>query len=362
MLLHTNSLAFHPVLINWYKVHKRDLPWRESRDPYIIWISEIILQQTRVAQGLEYFLRFTERFPDVRSLAMAEEAEVLKLWQGLGYYSRARNLQAAARDIMARFAGEFPVAHADVLSLKGIGEYTAAAIVSFVRDEPYPVVDGNVYRVLSRLFAMDTPIDSTQGKKLFYQLAGEVMDKRQAGLYNQAVMEFGALQCVPQQPDCTACPLADRCQAYAAGNVQAYPVKQHKTKTRNRYFHYFYIIYKGQTWLRRRTGKDIWTGLYEFPLIETGEPQDFAGLQQTDAFRTLFAGAGDLHIWQATEAVKHVLSHQVLYARFYQVEVEAVPPALTAYTAVGCAGLALYPVPVLIHKVLDKMDFSGDGL
>ncbi len=350
----TNDLPIHPTLIRWYIQHKRDLPWRASKDPYIIWISEIILQQTRVAQGLDYFLRFTERFPDVRSLAEADEADVLKLWQGLGYYSRARNLQAAARDIMTRFNGRFPSDYKDILSLKGIGEYTAAAIVSFVEDQPYPVVDGNVYRVLSRLFAIDTPIDSTQGKKLFYQLAGEVMNKRQPGIYNQAIMEFGALQCIPQQPDCAACPLQAGCMAYATGHVTAYPVKQHKTKTRNRYFHYLYIIYKGQTWLNRRSGKDIWTGLYEFPLIETTGPMDFAGLQETDAFRKLLAGAGDLHISPLTKEVKHVLSHQVLYARFYRIEIDRIPPGLDHFTAISQAALASYPVPVLIHHVLDN--------
>ncbi len=355
MATNENGLSLSPVLIRWYGQYKRDLPWREHKDPYLIWISEIILQQTRVAQGLDYYLRFTGRFPDVQSLAEATEEEVLKLWQGLGYYSRARNLQVAARDIMARFGGRFPTGYDDVRSLKGIGEYTAAAIVSFAWDQPYPVVDGNVYRVLARLFALDTPVDSTRGKKLFSQLAGEVMDKRQPGIYNQAVMEFGALQCVPRQPDCGGCPLGSVCMANAAGKVADYPVKQHKAKTRNRYFHYLYIIYKGQTWLHRRTGKDIWTGLYEFPLIETTEPVGFDGLQQTGAFRALMEGAGDLYVVPLGDEVRHVLSHQVIYARFYRIEVGYVPPALSAFTSVRLPALASYPVPVLIHKVLDKM-------
>lgn len=193
---------------------------------------------------MDYFLRFTERFPDVASLASAEEDEVLKYWQGLGYYSRARNLHAAAKDIMERFGGIFPERYEDVISLKGIGEYTAAAIVSFVWNQPYPVVDGNVFRVLSRLFAVDTPIDTPKGKKAFTELAGLVMDPRYAGQHNQAIMELGALQCVPQNPDCEACPLKGHCAAYGAGDVQIYPVKQKKTRTRDRYFHYLYIIYK----------------------------------------------------------------------------------------------------------------------
>ena len=237
-----NDLETSRLLRGWYRIHKRELPWRESSDPYVIWISEIILQQTRVAQGMDYFLRFTGRFPDVASLASAEEDEVLKYWQGLGYYSRARNLHAAAKDIMERFGGVFPERYEDVISLKGVGEYTAAAIVSFVWGRPYPVVDGNVFRVLSRLFAVDIPIDTAKGKKAFAELAGLVMDPRHAGQHNQAMMELGALQCVPQNPDCEACPLKGRCAAYGAGEVQAYPVKRAKARTRDRYFHYLYII------------------------------------------------------------------------------------------------------------------------
>ena len=201
------DIFFSKILCTWYENNKRDLPWRKTRDPYILWISEIILQQTRVAQGMDYFLRFTERFPDVAALAKAQEEEVLKYWQGLGYYSRARNLHAAARTVVSLFGGVFPSAYEDVLSLKGIGEYTAAAIVSFAWNQPYPVVDGNVYRVLSRLFAVDEPIDTVRGKKLFARLAGEIMDPARAGLHNQAVMEFGALQCTPLSPVCDSCAL-----------------------------------------------------------------------------------------------------------------------------------------------------------
>lgn len=332
------------------------LPWRESSDPYIIWISEIILQQTRVVQGMDYFLRFTGRFPDVASLASAEEDEVLKYWQGLGYYSRARNLHAAAKEIMEKFGGVFPEKHKDILSLKGIGDYTAAAIVSFVWNKPYPVVDGNVFRVLARLFSMDVPIDTTQGKKQFTELAGIVMDPKQAGQHNQAIMEFGALQCVPQNPDCEVCPLKERCMAYASGTVQDLPVKQNKTKTRDRYFHYLYIIYRGQTWLSRRGKKDIWEGLYEFPLIETEKPMDFAGLQDTEAFRKLFTGAGRLNIFSDMAEVKHVLSHQVLYTTFYRVEIEKIPEALDSYLAVPYEDIERYAVPRLIHIYLEKLN------
>lgn len=332
------------------------LPWRESSDPYIIWISEIILQQTRVAQGLDYFYRFTERFPDVASLASAEEDEVLKYWQGLGYYSRARNLHAAAKSIVEKFGGVFPDNYKDVLSLKGIGEYTAAAIVSFVWNKPYPVVDGNVFRVLSRLYALDTPIDSTQGKKQFRELAGIIMEPKYPGQHNQAIMEFGALQCVPQNPDCEVCPLKEQCMAYASGKVQMLPYKQNKTKTRSRYFHYLYIIYNGQTWLSRRGKKDIWEGLYEFPLIETEHPVDFTKLQQTDAFRKLFEEAGRLNVSIDLSGVKHVLSHQILYTNFYRIEIEQVPTALNTYLAVSYKDIEQYAVPRLINIYLEKLN------
>lgn len=342
-------------LIDWYLEHKRELPWRETRDPYIIWISEIILQQTRVAQGMDYFLRFVRRFPDVSSLASAEEDEVLKYWQGLGYYSRARNLHAAAKTIEEQYAGRFPESYKEVLSLKGIGEYTAAAIVSAAWNAPYPVVDGNVFRVLSRLFAEDTPIDSVKGKKEFTRLAGLLMDPSEARLYNQAIMEFGALQCTPKNPDCRQCVLAEKCLAYASGQVQSYPVKQNKTKTRDRYFHYFHILYGDKTWLHRRRGKDIWTGLYEFPLIETEGPADFAQLQQSEAFRSLFAQAGELQISIEKPKEKHILSHQVLYITFYRVEIEKLPDVLQKYLPVPAEEVEKYAVPRIIHIYLEKL-------
>ncbi|MDH6306663.1 A/G-specific adenine glycosylase [Parabacteroides sp. PF5-5] len=342
------------ILIAWYQKHKRDLPWRSLNDPYLIWISEIILQQTRVAQGLDYFLRFTERFPNVRSLAEAEEDEVLKYWQGLGYYSRARNLHAAAHQVMERFGGEFPTEYKDVLSLKGIGEYTAAAIVSFVWNKPYPVVDGNVFRVLARLFALDTPIDTGKGKKAFTDLASSVMNPEKAGLHNQAIMEFGALQCVPQSPDCAVCPLQSKCLGYANGSPQAYPVKQNKTKTRNRYFHYLHIIHEGKIWLNRRSGKDIWKGLYEFPMIETEQPLDFAQLQETDAFKQLLKDAGNLSVSVELSGIKHVLSHQILYASFYKIETEKQPEGLQPYLEIPADTISDYAVPRLLQLYLER--------
>lgn len=350
-----NLLRISRLLTDWYEINKRDLPWRKTTDPYIIWISEIILQQTRVAQGYDYFLRFTQRFPTVTSLAMADEDEVMKYWQGLGYYSRARNLHATAKIIQQQYHGVFPSTYKEVLALKGVGEYTAAAIVSFAWNQPYPVVDGNVFRVLSRLFALETPIDTTAGKKEFTALAQSLLHPQQAGLHNQAIMELGALQCIPQNPDCAACPLAELCLAYATDTVADYPVKQNKTKTRNRYFHYFHIIYKGKTWLHRRADKDIWKGLYEFPLIETEQAMDFAELQKTENFHQLFAGIDTLHISLGLPDVKHVLSHQVLYTTFYQVEIGQIGPALDAYQEIDSEEIGNYAVPRLIHIYLEKL-------
>lgn len=342
-------------LIDWYHNHKRDLPWRHTDDPYIIWISEIILQQTRVAQGTDYFLRFIKRFPDVPSLAGADEDEILKYWQGLGYYSRARNLHAAAKDIMARFNGRFPSSHAEILSLKGVGEYTAAAIASFSQNQPYAVVDGNVFRVLSRLFAIDTPINKGDGKKVFTELANKLMNKEKARLHNQAIMEFGALYCVPKNPDCLHCPLIYKCMAFEKREVQKYPVKIGKTKVRNRYFHYFHILYRNTTWLSRREGKDIWAGLYEFPLIETEKPMDFAELKQTGAFQKLFEGIDELSVSIEVPKEKHVLSHQILYATFYRITIGNTNENIESYTAVPVGEIEKYAVPRLIHVYLEKI-------
>ena len=355
MIVDEKSLEISNLLIKWYKKNKRNLPWRESSDPYVIWVSEIILQQTRVAQGLDYFLRFVNRFPDVLSLARADEDEVLKYWQGLGYYSRARNLHFAAKTICDLYGGVFPSSYHEVLSLKGVGEYTAAAIVSFAWNQPYSVVDGNVYRVLSRLYALETPIDTTQGKKQFAELAAMILDVQQPGLHNQAIMELGALQCIPQNPDCLQCPVAVKCMAFATNRVMSFPVKSKKTKTRNRYFHYFYIIYNGQTWLHRRSGKDIWEGLYEFPLIETESAMDFTDISETEEFKRLFSDVGHVQLSVGLANVKHVLSHQVLYATFYKVEIEQPGQALAEYIPVKLDALGDYAVPRLVHLFLERL-------
>ena len=345
-----NSVA--DILLDWYAREGRDLPWRRTRDPYRIWLSEVILQQTRVAQGTEYYLRFTERFPDVASLAAAPEDEVLKLWQGLGYYSRARNLHAAARQVVERFGGRFPVALEEVRSLRGVGDYTAAAICSVAYDAPCAVVDGNVYRVLARLFDLDAPIDSTAGKRAFAELAQSQLDTAHPGRYNQAIMDFGALRCTPSSPRCEACPLAGQCLALAAGTVAARPVKQGKTRVRDRWFNYLHVSSGDRTLLRRREGRDIWQGLYEFPLIETEGPAELPELVRLPQFRELL-GDAPWHLVRSIPLSKHQLSHQTLHAVVHRIETPSLTPAAAAM-AVPTAALGDYAVPRLIDRYLIK--------
>jgi len=349
------------IIQEWYALNRRDLPWRHTKDPYLIWISEIILQQTRVAQGLDYYTRFTSRFPDIQSLAEAAQVEVLKYWQGLGYYSRARNLHEAAKDIWQRLKGIFPDRYSEVIRLKGVGEYTAAAILSFAWNQPYPVVDGNVYRVLGRLFAIETPIDTGKGKKEYSELATMLMPPTQAGMHNQALMEFGALQCVPLNPDCITCPLSDSCIGYASENLQRYPVKQNKTKVRNRYLNYFFILCGSETYIHRRSEKDIWEGLYEFPLIETQTSTDLAALTNEASFRQLFEATGQPVISITVNGVKHVLTHQILHAAFYQVNIQNENAALKKYVKVPESSLGDYPFPKLITAFIDRKVVTSPG-
>lgn len=350
------DIEISKMLMNWYNDNKRELPWRQTTDPYKIWISEIILQQTRVAQGLDYYIRFINRFPTIELLAEAKEEEVLKYWQGLGYYSRARNLHATAQTIVAQFGGVFPSSYENILSLRGIGEYTAAAIVSFAWNMPYPVVDGNVFRVLSRLFGLDIPIDSSKGKKEFSKLAYVIMDEENALLHNQAIMDFGALVCTPQTPSCQNCPFTNKCIALAADDIQRYPVKQHKTKSRDRFFHYFHIERDDFTYLYRRNDKDIWKGLFEFPLIETDGAVDFSELMETSDFKELFLTKDRLGISLVLDKKKHVLSHQVIYATFYRVKISDYYPSLDCFIQIKSDDLQHYAIPRLIHIYLEKLD------
>lgn len=342
-------------LIVWYGANKRDLPWRTTIDPFLIWISEIILQQTRVVQGLDYFNRFVARFPNVQSLADAQEDEVMKYWQGLGYYSRARNLHAAARDIMSRFKGHFPEKYGDVLSLPGIGAYTAAAICSFAYKQPYAVLDGNVFRVLARVFGIDMPIDNGKGRKYFAELAQELLDKEHPDLYNQAIMDFGAVQCLPKSPDCKACPLLDKCRAFEGGQVDKLPVKEGKTVVKNRYFNYLHIHCREKVLFGQRTAKDIWQRLYEFPLIETDRPVSYEELEQTEAFKQLFEGIDEIRVLRMVEAPKHVLSHRIIYARFYEIETDTFTSGMSSYLKVRESDVENYAISRLIEQYLGNL-------
>ena len=336
------------ILTDWYREHGRELPWRQTDDPYAIWISEIILQQTRVAQGLDYYRRFLERFPDIRTLAEAEEDEVLRYWQGLGYYRRARSLPAAARDMVARFGGRFPRNHEQVLSLKGIGAYTAAAICSFAYRQPYAVVDGNVFRVLSRLFDSDLPIDGTKGKQYFAELAAALLDPANPDLHNQAMMDFGALQCTPKSPGCGTCPLNHRCLALRNGTVDKRPVKEGKTTVRPRYFNYLHIRCGETVLLNRRENKDIWQNLYEYPLIETPSAVSFGQLQETDAFRDMFRET-PFTVRGSVEMPKHVLSHRIIHARFYRLDVPEFASGMEKFLKIAEPETERYAVSRLIE-------------
>lgn len=310
---------FSRNLIAWYRLNKRDLPWRSTNDPYLIWLSEVILQQTQVSQGLPYYLAFTARFPDVRSLAQAEEDEVMKLWQGLGYYSRARNMHAAAKFISEELKGAFPSTFQGLRSLKGVGDYTAAAIASIAFGLPHAVVDGNVYRVLSRFFGVYTAIDTPAGRSEFAQLAHSQLNINEPSRHNQAVMELGALVCRPVAPACEECPLKQKCVAFKTGSVAALPVKQKKVKTRNRHFNYLVMAdSSGKVHVEKREGRDIWQGLYQFRLLET---ENAVNPDQFLKRKEVYEECGDrFTVKHVSEPYTHILTHQRLHARFYVIE------------------------------------------
>ena len=326
-----NRDPMHPftnTILRWFSENGRELPWRMTRDPYAIWLSEIILQQTRIVQGLPYWQRFMQRWPTVETLAAASEDEVLREWQGLGYYSRARNLHMAAKQISE--AGGFPTTMQGLKSLKGVGDYTAAAIGSIAFDLPAAVVDGNVYRVLARHFGIDTPINSTKGKKEFTALAERMLPADKASAYNQAVMDFGALQCTPSNPQCACCPLTETCVALRTNTVDKLPVKERKLKIKERHFSYVYIRCNGQTTLHRRPSGDIWQGLYE-PWLTESVPSGAIMLKQ---------------------GVRHVLTHQVLYADFWLWEPEERPLLPDGYFWIDEAAIDDYGVPRLVEMLI----------
>jgi A/G-specific adenine glycosylase len=341
------------TLINWYAENRRDLPWRHHPTPYQVWISEVILQQTRVNQGYEYYLRFTERWPTVTDLAAATEEEVLKMWQGLGYYSRARNLHQCAKQVVSEYGGEFPADFNKLLKLKGVGNYTAAAIASIAFNLPYAVVDGNVYRVLSRLFDVETPININEGQNLFAHLADELLNREQPALHNQAMMEFGALHCTPKNSNCLLCPLQSHCLAFAHQTVMQRPVKLQKTKISTRYLNYLVIRINEKIYLHKRSDNDIWRNLYDFPCIESQEPMRVEQVVQSEEFQQLI-GDNPFTITKTSPTFTHKLTHRTLIAQFIEIKLsQELPPIETKDIILTREkDLGRYPIPRLIDLYL----------
>ena len=344
-------MDFTPALIHWYKQNKRDLPWRKNTNPYLIWLSEIILQQTRVDQGTSYFLKFAEAFPTVYDLANASEQEVMKLWQGLGYYSRARNLHETAKNIVANYKGEFPRQYDQIIKLKGIGPYTAAAIASIAFEQPYPAIDGNVYRVLSRVFGIHTPIDSSAGKRQFADLANELIDPKQPSNFNQGMMEFGAMVCTPTQPRCNECIFSTLCIAHEKQTITSLPVKAKVTKVRNRYFHYLVFRHRDKIAFKQRLEEDIWKNMYDFPLIESVQEVNEAKLVNGSEWSKL-VGKNQYSIQAVTKTYKHVLTHQRIYAKFLIIDLKKPMKSLNHYVFATKNDIRQLPLPRLIDRFM----------
>lgn len=344
---------FAAALTAWYKKNARDLPWRNTQNPYYIWLSEVMLQQTRVAQGLPYFLRFVEAYPTVADMAAASERDILRLWQGLGYYSRARNMHATAQYIAHELGGNFPNNYKELIDLKGVGSYTAAAIASFAFGEKVAVLDGNVYRVLARYWGIDTDIASPKAAKEFGALAAQCLPESQTDLYNQAIMEFGALQCTPASPQCIFCPLNNTCIAFATGQQNILPIKIKKTKVKNRFLHYVVLEQNGEILMHERRGKGIWQGLYEFLCVEADSILEVEDILQNPKISHLTQNAS-IEI-QDVQDYKHILTHQVLQVRFTKIRVSGqniIPPqGFAFYTPVQIADL---PKPILVANYLER--------
>ncbi len=336
------------ALIEWSKENPRSLPWKSSRDPYRIWVSEIILQQTRVAQGLPYYHRFIRTFPNIESLAEASIDELYKVWEGLGYYRRARHMHEAAKTIMEDHRGKFPDNHADILSLKGIGSYSAAAIASFAFDLPHAVIDGNVNRVISRLFAIQEPVDSLKGKKAIKSKVQMIFPERSAASFNQAIMDFGATLCVPKAPSCYQCPLQDNCRSQKMGIVADLPRKKPRRARRNRHFHYLVIRDGDYTWIKKRGSNDVWQNLYEFYPVETAEATSW-----TDIIEKI---PGELELVYLSDIYQQILTHQKIYATFAEVKWISKIDVLEklGYRRVHCKKLRNFAFPKIIDCYLKE--------
>lgn len=344
------------ILLKWYAANKRELPWRDHPSPYEVWISEIILQQTRVAQGLEYYLRFVTRWPTFADLAKASEEEVLKMWQGLGYYSRARNLHKCAQQVVAQHHGNLPADFQQLKRLQGIGNYTAAAIASIAFGLPHAVVDGNVYRVLARLFDEATPININEGQQLFAQLADNMLNRKQPGLHNQAMMEFGALHCIPKNPDCLNCPLQAHCLAFANGTVAQRPVKIDKVKVAERHFNYLVIrTDEGHIYLHHRKDNDIWKNMYDFPLVESEKPMTVEQVVQTEDFKQIIENK-NFTIGKVSPIFTHKLTHRTIRAQFIEIKLSEKLAHIQTKNILLTPEMDLgkFPVPRLIEFYLNN--------
>ena len=344
-------MNFSQQILEWYGKNKRNLPWRNSKNPYKIWLSEIILQQTKVAQGLPFYNKFILVFPAINDLANATENEVLNLWQGLGYYSRARNMHFTAKEIAERHNGIFPNDYKTILKLKGIGTYTAAAISSFAFNLPFAVVDGNVIRLLSRYFGIPTAFDSSKGKKEFQLLAQKLLIKKNVADYNQAIMEFGALQCVPKSPNCSICPLQNNCFAFSNNLLSDFPKKKKKIKIRKRYFE-FLIISENEKVLIQKRKNGIWKGLYQFPLIENTQEKLEKEICTSKDWKNLFKGV-TANIIKISPRIKHKLTHQTIFAQFWHIDSKI--PANKNTISIEKKDLKNYPIPKLLEKYLEKI-------
>jgi len=344
-------IDFSVRIQSWYDEIRRDLPWRDTRDPYFIWLSEVILQQTRVDQGLKYYLAFVTNYNTIDKLAEANEEEVLKLWQGLGYYSRARNLHTTAKYISTELNGVFPSNYEDILKLKGVGEYTAAAIASFCFEIPKAVVDGNVFRVLSRVFGICDPIDTTQGKKKFNELAQELLDKKKPSNHNQAIMEFGAMVCTPKNPKCDSCVLSTNCATLEGEEFMNYPVKIKKIKQRTRYFHYFIINNDEYIYLNQRDESDIWEKMYDFPSLELDKEMAIEDVLNSSILKKHITN-NRFRVDKVSGLVKHVLSHQIIFASFYELTINQ-PIGKTKFLKIKREDINDYPLPKLIDNYIN---------
>ncbi len=347
----TKDFAF--ILLEWnLKDNKREMPWKGEKDPYKIWLSEIILQQTRVEQGLEYYKKFIKNFPTIEKLAKATDEKVMKLWEGLGYYSRCRNLLSTARFITNEFTAKFPTTYDDIKALKGVGPYTAAAISSFAYNLPYAVVDGNVFRVLARVFGIEKPIDSTEGKKYFSALAEELLDKKNPGQYNQAIMDFGATICKPVAPLCSTCVFKNKCVALLNSSINVLPVKEKKIVIKKRWLYYLVLEFKGKTAIRQRVGKDIWQGLFEFPLIEAeAEITAAAIIKKAQKQKIILKDKHEILV--TSNLYKQQLSHQLIKGKFIKIIVDEKPILDSSFKWIAANKLKVYAFPQFINQYLN---------